>query len=175
MAMIRVQCPKSNCRTITEVDEIYIGRTARCRKCSTSFEIRRPAPAPEPTPAATSAPTAQTQAENAPVETTAQAPVVAETPADTPTAEEHPLAVPEPISQELASVPKNVSEILAPVLDVAAVVHARSRKTATPETMPSVSEMEEAVSETTRKRQRRTRRARTTETQGDSETGEVTE
>lgn len=178
MAMIRVQCPKSNCRTITEVDEIYIGRTARCRKCGTSFEIKRPALAPDPAAAATAAPTAQMQAETSPVETTAQAPVVAETPADATAAEEHPLAVPEPISQELASLPKSVSEVPAPVLDVAAVVHTRSRTIASPEPTsppPSASEMEDAVSDTTRKRQRRTRKTRSTETHGESETGEVTE
>jgi hypothetical protein len=182
MAMIRVQCPKSNCRTITEVDEIYIGRTARCRKCGTNFEIKRPTPKPEPKPAASPSPAAQVKADSAPAETPMQKePVVAEKPTaqkEEPNAEEHPLAVKEPISQELASVPKIVSEVPAPVLDVEAVVHSRSRKSSPPEPPsppPSGNEMVDAISDVTRKRQRRPRKPKTKETPGENETGEVTE
>jgi hypothetical protein len=168
MAMIRVQCPKSNCRTITEVDEIYLGRTARCRKCGTSFEIRRPDQEPKSRPTATTATAAQ--AEPAPFETPAtESPPVNETPAP-----EYPLAVREPISQELASVPKTLSEVPAPILIEEAVVHTRSRTTSSPEPPPppASSRIEEAVSDTTRKRQRRTRKSKSTETPEETQTRE---
>src|SRR4051812_48447375 len=48
MPNLIVQCPNERCRARFEVDDMYLGRKARCKNCQTTFVLTQPPGEPEP-------------------------------------------------------------------------------------------------------------------------------